>query len=83
MFIDCHGVRLHVEQSGSGGKPVLLLHGWGCSIRHFAPVMADLARDRLVTAVDFPAHGESPEPSEPWGVSDFTEMTAELTEVFA
>ncbi len=80
LFIDCRGVRLHVEQFGTGGTPVLLLHGWGCSIRHFAPITEDLKKDRLVTVLDFPAHGESSEPPEPWGVSDFAEMTAEVME---
>ena len=80
MFIECRGVRLHAEQYGSSGTPVLLLHGWGCSIRHFAQIAEELCRDRLVTAVDFPAHGESSEPPEPWGVSDFTELTAEVME---
>ena len=46
MFIECRGVRLHVEQYGAGGQPVLLLHGWGCSIRHFAPISEDLMKDR-------------------------------------
>ena len=78
MYIDCRGVRVHLEQYGSGGTPVLLLHGWGCSIRHFAPVTEDLRKDRLVTVIDFPAHGESSDPPEPWGVSDFTELTREL-----
>ena len=78
MFTEIDGVRLHAEQYGQGGKPVLLLHGWGCSIKHFAPVAEDLKRDRLVTAIDFPAHGESAQPPAPWGVSDFTEMTAAL-----
>ena len=40
--------------------------------------MEDLSKDRLVTAIDFPAHGESDEPPVPWGVPDFAEMTAEL-----
>ena len=78
MDITINGVRIHAEQAGAGGKPVLLLHGWGCSIRHFEPVMKDLSRDRLVTAIDFPAHGESEEPPVPWGVADFTDMTAAL-----
>lgn len=78
MFIELRGVRLHVEQMGTGGSPVLLLHGWGCSGRHFAPITEELKKDRLVTVIDFPAHGESSDPPAPWGVSDFTEMTAEL-----
>ena len=83
MFIECRGVRLHVEQYGAGGQPVLLLHGWGCSIRHFAPISEDLMKDRLVTAIDFPAHGESSEPPVPWGVPDFAALTADLIKQLA
>ena len=78
MFTEIEGVRLNVRQLGQGGTPVLLLHGWGCSVRHFAPIMEDLARDRLVTAFDFPAHGESAPPPSPWGVSDFARLTVGL-----
>lgn len=72
------GVNVHVEQSGEGSKNVLLLHGWGCSLRHFDPIAQDLSRDYRVTALDFPAHGQSGRPPEPWGVPEFGECTAEV-----
>ena len=29
--IEIGGVRLHYDESGpAGGRPVLLMHGWGC-----------------------------------------------------
>ena len=67
------GVNIHYEQAGAAGKPVLLLHGWGCSLQHFQPILNDLQKDYRVTALDFPAHGQSGRPPEPWGVGEFAE----------
>lgn len=78
MILDKMGVRLHYEVYGNRNSnicPVLLLHGWGCSIQHFKPIIEKLQEDRFVIALDFPAHGESTEPPEPWDVEKFAEMT--------
>lgn len=72
------GASVHYEQYGQTGGQVLLLHGWGCSIRHFEPIIRDLQRDYRLTALDFPAHGESGEPPEPWGVKEYAECVKAL-----
>ena len=77
MFLTAKGVQIYYEQSGSG-KNVLLLHGWGCSSKHFAPIAQDLSKDCRVTAIDFPAHGQSGRPPEPWGVPEFAECAKEI-----
>ena len=79
MELNAKGVRVHYEQSGAG-KNVLLLHGWGCSTKHFEPIFQDLAKDYRVTMIDFPAHGESGRPPEPWGVPEFAACTKDLME---
>ena len=79
MFITAKGVNIYYEQSGAG-KDVLLLHGWGCSTRHFAQIAQDLAKDYRVTVIDFPAHGQSGRPPEPWGVPEFAACTKEIME---
>ena len=71
MFLTANGVQVYYEQMGETGPQTLLLHGWGCSVRHFAPIAGDLARDHRVTVMDFPAHGQSGRPPAPWGVADF------------
>ena len=71
MEIQARGVTIHYEQMGDAGPQTLLLHGWGCSIQHFAPIARDLSRDHRVAVMDFPAHGASGRPPEPWGVADF------------
>ena len=71
-------VKIHYEQIGDRGPCVLFLHGWGCSIRHFEPIMQAMADGYRLYAIDFPAHGQSGRPPVPWGVDDF----ARLTEAF-
>ena len=74
------GVKLHYEQFGSGDRHVLMLHGWGCSIQHFEPIAKAMQEDYHITVIDFPAHGQSTEPPEPWGVSDFALCVKALIE---
>ena len=71
--MQANGAQVHVEQWGEQGTPVLLLHGWGCAISHFEPIINDLKKDHRVTALDFPGHGQSGRPPEPWGVPEYAE----------
>ena len=80
MIQDIMGVRLHVEHYGENGPRLLLLHGWGCAIRHFEPIIRELSPAYRITALDFPAHGESSPPPEPWDVHRFAAMVAALLE---
>jgi pyruvate dehydrogenase E2 component (dihydrolipoamide acetyltransferase) len=45
--------------SGTGGVPVLLVHGFGADLGTWALTMPALARDRAVHAFDLPCHGQS------------------------
>jgi len=54
-------VSLHSERSGDGppDQRIVLLHGFTQTGRCWAPVDADLARDREVVRIDAPGHGGS------------------------
>jgi pimeloyl-ACP methyl ester carboxylesterase len=55
-----HGAnRLAFDRTGTG-EPLILLHGQGFSRRSWDPVIAGLAVDLDVIAVDLPGHGDSP-----------------------
>ena len=73
MFFDNAGVKLYYERTGSGA-PLLLLHGWGGKAASFLPVTRDFSQARTVYAVDFPGHGNSPEPPAPWSVTEYMEL---------
>ena len=77
MQLTAKGVNIYYEQSGAG-KDVLLLHGWGCSTKHFEQIASDLSKDHRVTVIDFPAHGQSGRPPEPWGVKEFAACVKDL-----
>ena len=78
MQVCIKDVDIYYEQHGSTGPKTLLLHGWGCHTDLFAPITKALAECMQITVIDFPAHGKSGRPPEPWGVKEFAEMTREL-----
>ncbi len=83
MLADINGCRLYYEvrRNPSPDVPcVLLLHGWGCDHSIFAFIENELANSATVITLDFPGHGQSGEPSPPWGVGEYTEQVAALLE---
>lgn len=69
----------HYDQAEDGTKPVvLLLHGWGCDGSIFASFVNEFRKNASVLSVDFPGHGKSGEPAEPWGVPEYAEQVVEL-----
>lgn len=80
MDINIHGVSLHYEMYGDKGPKVLLMHGWGCSTKHFEPIVKAMEQEYRLCVIDFPAHGLSSRPPEPWGVSEFTECVKAFVE---
>lgn len=83
-FIDINGVKLHYTDSGDPhGAPVILMHGWGCTVSTVASIADALESGRRVINVELPGHGESSEPpmlpdGKPWGVYEYTEAIEEL-----
>lgn len=80
MQISIDGVNIRYDIYGDKGTRVLLLHGWGCDATHMKPVAEDLQRDHQVIAVDFPGHGGSDRPPEPWGVPEYADCLRKMLE---
>lgn len=84
QFADINGVRLHYKVTGNPeGKPVVLLHGWGCTVDTVASIAEALEDTRRVVSVDLPGHGKSSEPpllsdGKPWGVEEFAGCVRKL-----
>lgn len=78
-FIEIAGLRLRYITVGSGPKPVILMHGWGCRAET-VQVLADALAHESTTVynIDLPGFGESDEPSEVWGVEDYTALIEEF-----
>ncbi len=71
--IEINGLQLHYELTGpEDGKPVLLMHGWGCDHTTVHSIANALNKRMKVYNIDLPGHGKSQEPPEAWGVEEFT-----------
>jgi pimeloyl-ACP methyl ester carboxylesterase len=57
-IVEFEGSRVHFVERGEG-PPLLLVHGLGGTWFHFRPLMAALARDFRVVAIDRPGSGYS------------------------
>jgi pimeloyl-ACP methyl ester carboxylesterase len=77
VFVEVDGLRVNVERAGSG-PTLLLLHGWGGSIRSFAPLMPAFTQVFSVCAFDLPGFGLSALPPSTWGVSDYVMFVRHL-----
>lgn len=73
QIIELDGQKLAYTKSGQG-KPLILMHGWGCSADTVASIEKIAAETHTVYNVDFPGFGQSPEPATVWGVEDYTRL---------
>lgn len=64
-----------------GGKPFLVLHGWGSSSERWQKV-AELIAEKgyLVIVPDLPGFGKSNEPPVAWSLDNYVEWLSEFTE---
>jgi pimeloyl-ACP methyl ester carboxylesterase len=76
-FITYQGIKLHYTVSGEG-YPLMLLHGWGCSTEIWQRVLPFLEERFRVINVDFAGFGQSEEPTEVWGVEEYTRSVEAL-----
>lgn len=54
--------RLHVDDDGSGGLPVVFVHSFGGSTAHWTEQLEHLRTDRRAVALDLRGHGRSAAP---------------------
>lgn len=72
-FIDIDGINIRYEVLGEG-QPLILMHGWGCSLETVRSIAAVASETNKVYNIDLPGFGKSSEPSEVWGVEDYTTL---------
>lgn len=62
------------------GPPVVLLHGWGGSARHWLSGMAALRRHYTLYAPDLPGFGASPPLSGPASIANIADAVADMAD---
>ncbi|HEX2736339.1 MAG TPA: alpha/beta hydrolase [Polyangiaceae bacterium] len=67
------GIKLHYEEAGKGGPPLLFVHGFGGDWRHFSAQLEHFQPRRRVVALDRRGHGQSDKPEGPYGVPEIAE----------
>ncbi len=79
-ILNVNGLRIHCYQSGSKGKPVLLLHGGGVDSAHlsWSPIIAPLGENFRVFAPDLPGYGQSDKPDVVYSIEYYTDFLRNL-----
>jgi pimeloyl-ACP methyl ester carboxylesterase len=64
-YADVNGLHLYYEEHGSGGEPLVLLHGGIHAGEMFGAILPQLAAGRRVITVDLQGHGHTPDIDRP------------------
>jgi pimeloyl-ACP methyl ester carboxylesterase len=78
-YYDVRGVKMYTEVYGTG-KPLLLLHGNGGSIKAFSQTIPYFSKKYKVIAVDSRAHGKTIDPSDSLSFEQMADDFAALLE---
>ena len=78
MTKEINGVEIAYTITGTGKEKLLLLHGWGCDGTLMQPLAERLNDLFQILIPDFPGHGKSGRPPEPWGVKEYAECIRKL-----
>jgi pimeloyl-ACP methyl ester carboxylesterase len=73
MKIASDGIRIHVEEQGSGDLALVFLHYWGGSSRTWRRVVAALPKAYRTIAIDHRGWGESDAPASGYGLVDLAD----------
>ena len=70
-----HGVSVRYDVDGTGHRPVIVMHGWGCNAST-VKLLTDACLDESTTvySLDLPGFGASSEPDSVWGMEDYTQF---------
>lgn len=61
-------------QKVGSGTPLIILHGWGSSMRAMMPIATQLSELRTSYVIDLPGFGNSPEPPVSWNIDDYADL---------
>jgi pimeloyl-ACP methyl ester carboxylesterase len=79
-YAEVNGLTMYYEIHGSGGVPVVLLHGAYMSTGAMQPLLSDLTRSRQLIAVDLQGHGRTADVDRPLRYEQMADDVAALLE---
>ena len=77
-YAPVNGLNLYYEVHGTGGEPLILLHGGLGGIVEFAPILPLLAETRQVIAVELQGHGHTADIDRPLTFENMADDVAAL-----
>lgn len=77
-YAPVNGLQMYYEVHGSGGVPVILLHGAYMTIASMSWLLPALAQTRQVTAVEFQGHGHTADVDRPLKYEQLADDVAAL-----
>ena len=78
MTTNIDGLNINYIDEGEG-EAVLLIHGWGSSIKPWQPIMQGFEGKRVI-ALDLPVCGESDILESPWELEDYCDFNVKFLE---
>ena len=78
LIQNCRLFYRYEQAEKSDAPTVVFLHGWGCDGSIFRAFEKEIGSNASMLFVDFPGHGQSGEPAEPWGVPEYAEQLRSL-----
>lgn len=78
MQVVVNNILTTYYETGSGNKTIVLLHGWADSHKTFSRLQSDLQPKYRAISIDLPGHGGTQSPSDPWGLDEYADFTANL-----
>ncbi|MDR1754337.1 MAG: alpha/beta hydrolase [Eubacterium sp.] len=79
MYTEIDGIKLKYIDEGKG-EAILLLHGWGCSGEIYRGIIDFLSLNFRVIVPDLPGFGESGDPPEAFGVSEYAGVAVKFAQ---
>ncbi|HEX8052457.1 MAG TPA: alpha/beta fold hydrolase [Thermoleophilaceae bacterium] len=77
QLVEVPAGTIHVSDEGSG-PPVVLIHGFGCSLNWWTPVMPLLRKSLRVIRLDLLGHGRSEKPRDGYSMEEQADVVADV-----
>ena len=74
------GYNINYKITGDGPETIIMLQGWGTSLKIYDSLAPVLSKRYKFVQFDFPGFGGSDEPREPWNVDAYTDFFIKFTE---